>query len=100
MEISGIAPMLSAASREFSTSSRTVVYKHLPGCKHPAVEFSSLRLLHAAGNRAHVIKARYIPMLCKELCWALLLQTIRPRPLGCHGEITDLPWCSGYPWLS
>ncbi len=32
MSMSGNKPMLSAASSEFSTSSLTVVYRHLPGC--------------------------------------------------------------------
>ena len=34
--MSGKAPLLSEASREFSTSSLTVVYRHLPGCSTDA----------------------------------------------------------------
>jgi len=33
MSMMGSTPMLSEESNAFSTSSRTVVYKHFPGCR-------------------------------------------------------------------
>lgn len=77
--ISGSWPILSAASREFSTNSLTLVYKHLPGCSK---QFS-LSLLHqphatqTSVQDPYVVKASYVLVFCKELGRGLLLQHIR-----------------------
>ena len=78
--ISGSWPILSAASREFSTSSLTLVYKHLPGCNRQCRISSSLRdSLHQANQTLspHVVKPGYVLVFCKELGRALLLQNFR-----------------------
>jgi hypothetical protein len=79
--MSGNMPMLSAASSEFSTSSRTVVYRHLPGCNQADSRSNESA---AAANRAikaiylqtstHIVEACDVLVLCKELCRAFLLQ--------------------------
>jgi hypothetical protein len=46
--MSGISPMASAESREFSTSSRIVVYRLLPAYTPPVCECLAVVSLHGA----------------------------------------------------
>lgn len=74
--------MLSAASKEFSTSSLTLVYKHLPGCskKDGLQSLSFCQLAPSTPGNApnfHVVKPGYVLVFRKELSRAFLLQNIR-----------------------
>jgi hypothetical protein len=49
----GSTLMLSALSRAFSTSSLTVVYKHLPGCRNAS---------RGTTRSQHSLRKRYVPV--------------------------------------
>ena len=99
MSMSGSWLMPSAASSAFSTSSRIVVYKHLPGCgrwdqsQQRTLGRSSIgkrqRAAHAAASqaarRAHVVKACDSAVVSEELRRALLLQQVALGCLWSHG---------------
>ena len=88
MSISGKLPASSAASSEFSTSSRTVVYRHFPGCaqaEHAWVLPLENRPTLTDEQSAHVVKASDVAIVCKELGRALLLKSICLLP---HAALT------------
>lgn len=90
MSMSGSWLMLSAASNPFSTSSRMVVYRHLPGCRrNRAVQRQQAwmegrrhghsALPHASGSpklAAHIVESRDGAVVGEELGRTLLLQHV------------------------
>ena len=90
--MSGSWLMLSAASNEFSTSSRTVVYRHLPGCKAWQCRFQapaqtgwhSKENFGVDASQAHVVKAGDVLVLRKEFCRALVLEGVCFHSLLSH----------------
>jgi hypothetical protein len=67
--------ILSAESREFSTSSRMDVYKHFPAYSTRQVCRSG-EVLGGKLGRLYIVKACDVLVLCKEFSWALLLELI------------------------
>lgn len=89
--------MFSAESREFSSSSRRVVYRLLPACKpQSGVGDTCLQVGRPCRNAqlyiaailvqrwTHVVEASDVLVLCEELSWALLLEHIRARLRSLH----------------
>ena len=80
--MSGSWLMLSAASKEFSTSSLIVVYRHLPGCVlHNASCYKSLLRLRRGTQdtscvTSHVVEAGDVLVFGKEFCRALVLEGV------------------------
>jgi hypothetical protein len=67
--------MLSAESKEFSTSSRIVVYRHFPGYTiNKTIESVPYATGKKRSKSTHIIKPSNILVIGEKLCWTLLLQ--------------------------